>query len=314
MADPLTEALNSPSGRLAEVILTRVPKELVSGIPEDISRRLDKLVTARGEAGVSARVRLAADVSYLFDRIPEWTERKLIPVFDWSSRDASKAWDARKYSQYLGSPELFRLTKKPFLELFGRDDMAVDDLRTYAEWLVVILMANRGGGNPMYPLEATEARTALRRAGANVLSAVAHRLASEMHESSPDEGAELWRTIVGPVFKNIWPLDVEIQSNASNFAFVQILTATGPAFPDAAREIIPYIRPDDPRRDTTIFLLADAPEGFFKISPATVLDLIIAITGDLPAHNFIDIDRALSKICSAAPELAKSRKFQKLIA
>jgi hypothetical protein len=313
MADALTDALGSPSGRLAEVLVKRLPKEPTSELPEDIITRLDRLVGARGEPGRHARICLAADVSYLFDRAQEWTISRLVPLFDWSSKDASDAWNARKYSPYLGSPELFRLTKRPFLEMFGRSNIATDDLRTYAEWLVAILFVNRASGHGSYPLEAMEARAALRKAGASVLSAVARRLASEMGATSPDEGAKRWRTIVGPVFKDIWPLDAELQSNASNFAFVQILTATGSALPEAAEAIIPFVRPDDPRRHTTIFSIAQAPDSFYKMSPTKVLDLVSAIVGDAPPASFINIDRAISKIRSANPDLSNSRKFQKLM-
>jgi hypothetical protein len=135
-----------------------------------------------------------------------------------------------------------------------------------------------------------------------------------MGATTPDEGAKRWRTIIGPVFKDIWPLDVELQSNASNFAFVQILTAAGGAFPEAADAIMPFIRPDDPRRHTTIFSIAEAPDSFYRVSPSKVLDLIAAIVGDAPPGNFIYLDRALAKIRSIAPDLVNSRKFQKLAA
>lgn len=314
MSDALTEALNSPSGSLAEVVLKRLTKGPGSDeLPDDMRGRLDRLVEAKGEAGRLARIRLAAEVSYLFDRAPEWTSRKLIQIFDWSSPDAADAWDSRKYSTYIGSSELFLLTKKPFLEMFGRNDIPTDDLRTFAEWLVAILIANRSHPDATYAVEATEARAALRKAGVDVLSAAAHRLASEMGETTPDEGAKRWRIIIGPVFKDIWPLDVELQSDASNFAFVQILTATGDAFAEAAEAIIPFIRPDDPRRHTTIFSLAEAPDSFYEASPAKVLDLVAAIVGDAPPKSFICLDQALSKIRSVAPDLASSRKFQKLM-
>ena len=242
MSDALTDALGSTSGRLAEVLLKKLTKGSGSEeLPEDTLRRLNRLVEAPGEPGRLARIRLAEQLSYLFERAPIWTTNKLLPIFDWSSTDAADAWESRKYSGYVGSPELFRLTKKPFLEMFGRSAVPADDLRTYAEWLVAILIANRSRDDDPYPLQATEARAALRKAGADVLSAVAHRLANEMRATSPDEGSKRWRTIVGPVFKDIWPLDVELQSNASNFAFVQILTATGDAFPEAAEVIIPFL-------------------------------------------------------------------------
>lgn len=310
MSDVLTDALNSPSGHLAEVVLKRFTKGSVpEEMPEDTRKRLDRLVAAQGEPGKLARIRLAAEIPYLFDRVPEWTRAKLVPLFDWSSPDAADAWDSRKYSSYIGSPELFLLTKKPFLELFGRKEVPTDDLRIFAEWLVAVLVANRSRGDGPYPLEAAEARAALRKAGAEVLSAAAHRLASEMG----DQGAIRWRTVVGPVFKDIWPLDIELQSNASNFAFVEILLAAGEAFPEAAEAIVPFIRPDDPRRDTTIFSIAEAPDSFYEVSPTTVLDLLAAIVADAPPHNFFSLDRALSKIRSVAPDLSNTRKFQRLM-
>ena len=313
MGDALTDALGSISGRLAEVLLRRLAKGPGNEeLPKGTRKRLDRLVEADGEPGRLARIRLAEDLSYLFERAPTWTKNKLLPIFDWSSADAADAWNSRKYSRHMGSPELFRLTKKPFLEMFGRSEVPADNLRTYAEWLVAILIANQSRNDDPYPLQPSEARAALRNAGPDVLSAVAQRLAIEMGATSSDEGAKRWRTLVGPVFKDIWPLDVELQSNASNFAFVQILTATGDAFPEAAEAIIPFIRPDDPRRHTTIFSIAEAPNSFYKVSPPKVLDLVAAIVGDAPSRNFIDIDRALSKIRSVAPELSNTRKFQKL--
>lgn len=64
----------------------------------------------------------------------------------------------------------------------------------------------------------------------------------------------------------------------------------------------------------TIFSIAEAPDSFYKVSPAKVLDLIAAIVGDGPPRNFMYLDRALSKIRSLEPGLASSRKFQKLMA
>jgi hypothetical protein len=43
--------------------------------------------------------------------------------------DAGDAWAARSYSNYIGSPELLSLTKRPFLEMFRRNDVAAEDLR-----------------------------------------------------------------------------------------------------------------------------------------------------------------------------------------
>src|SRR4029079_3691164 len=125
-----------------------------------------------------------------------------------------------------------------------------------------------------YPLTSTEARAALRRAGINALSSVGHRLAVEMGGGTPEQKALRWRTIVGPVFQAIWPLDVELQTSATTYKLTQILMATGDAFAEAANVIIPFIRPEEARAHSTVFSIAEAPAELYALSPSTMLDLV----------------------------------------
>src|SRR5260370_680797 len=109
------------------------------------------------------------------------------------------------------------------------------------------------------------ARQPGRRCG---LSFACHRsavgLAPGRCERAPaEQKLARWRTVVGPVFQGIWPLDVELQTSAATFKLVQILLATGDAFPEAADIIIPFIRPDDPREQATVFSIAEAPDALF---------------------------------------------------
>ena len=134
MSDALTSSINSPAGRLAEVLFKKIRKgEDGHEMPTTIRDRLEKLVAATGAFGRLARVRLAAEASFLFHRAPKWTEKNVVPMFDWSSPEAAAAWSARKYSNYIGAPELVALTKKPFLELFGRTDVPEEDLDIFSD-------------------------------------------------------------------------------------------------------------------------------------------------------------------------------------
>ena len=143
MSDALQQALNAPSGRLAEILMKRMKKgENGEEISESVRTRLDKLVSARGNFGALARVRLAAEVALLYERAPSWTKKNLLPLLDWSSPEALNVWTARKYSTYIGSPQLFSLTKESFLELFGRSEVTDDDLRVYGDWLALMVIAN----------------------------------------------------------------------------------------------------------------------------------------------------------------------------
>ncbi len=313
MRDAFSDALNAAPGRLAEMLIKKVTKGDGSELPDDVRARLDRLIDAPGRPGLLARVRLAADVHYLFDRAPNWTKARLIPLFDWSSPDAGDVWSARKYSRSIGSPELFGLLKQPFLQMFGRSETPMEDLRTFAGGLTDVLIANHANGAG-YRLLATEARSALRRAGVGALSSVGHRLAVEMERATAEQKLVHWRTVVGPVFQAIWPLDVELQTSTTTFKLVQILLATGDAFSEACDIIIPFIRPDDPHADTTVFSIAQAPDGLYEAAPSKMLDMVDAVVGEAPPGSVYALGKALSRLRVIDPKLADMRKFQKLLA
>lgn len=314
MGDVYSNAINAPAGRLAEVLLKRLASTRgKDGMPDDIQARLERLIEAPGNPGKLARIRISADVSFLFERFPDWTKEKVIPIFDWTSPDAQDAWEARKYANYIGSPDLFGLTKTPFLEMFGRVDMSSEELRVYASWLAAILIANKTRLDDFYPLEPFEARNALRRAGAKSLSSVGHRLAVEMENSKPEEKAERWRKVVGPVLQEIWPIDVDIRSNSANFKLFQILEATGGAFLEAVDVVIPLLRPDDPKSHSTVFSIASAPDELYQVSPSKMLELVDALVGEETEGNIYSLDKVLNRIKEYDQSLANTRKFQRLL-
>lgn len=311
--DALMDALNAPAGRLAEVLIKRMAKgEDGEEMPYAIRQRFDTLASVTGRFGEQARVRFAAEVSLLFERAPIWVGERIVPLFDWKSPDAANVWSARKYSNYIGSPKLYELTKASFLELFGRPEIAEDDLRVYGEWLAIIMIANRSE-NAGYPITPTEARSTLRAAGVRALSSVGHRLAVEMEAAKPEEKVAKWRDVVGPVFESIWPLDAELQSPSATFKLVQILRETGNAFPEAAEVIIPFVRSEDPRQHTSVFSISGADEVLYTSSPEKVLDLVAAVVGDAPPRSVYGLTKTLERIREHAPHLAATRKFQRLV-
>lgn len=312
MRDLFNDAINAPPGRLVEVLVSKITRVDGNELSDDARARLDRLVDAPGMPGLLARVRLAADVPSLFDLAPNWTTSRLVPLFDWSLPDAAELWSARKYSSYIGSSELFRLLKQPFLQMFGRSDTPAEDLRFFAEWVTAILIANKVH-DAGYPLLATEARSALRQAGVRALPSVGHHLAVEMERATKEQKLAHWGTVVGPVFQAIWPLDMELQTSATTFKLVQILLATGEAFSEACDIVIPFIRPEHPSEETTVFSIAQAPDGLYEAAPAKMLDLIGAVVGEALPGSVYALGKALARVRAIDPKLADTRKYQKLL-
>ena len=313
MCDLFSDAINAPAGHLAEILLKKLTKaENGREMSEELRARFEKLIHKEGRLGQLARVRLAAAVSFLFEHAPEWTTKNICPLFDWSSPDAPAAWSSLKYSNYIGSPTLIGLLKESFLGLFGRDDVADDDLRTFAVWLAAMMLANQSD-DAGYPIILAEARSALRRVGARALASVGHRLAIEMEEAKPEEKMTEWREVVSPVFQGIWPLDVELQTSAATFKLVQILRGSGEAFPKAVEVIIPFIRSEDPTQHTSIYSISEAPDILYSSSPQKMLDLISAVVGDAPTRSIYQLRRALERVRKHDPKLSDTKRFQMLM-
>lgn len=309
--DWLTQSLGAPAGRLAEILVKRLPTGDSQVLTETLRARFDRLVDASGIFGKLARVRFAAEVSLLFERIPEWTRDKIIPLFDWSSPDAAAAWAARSYSRYIGSPALLDLTKHCFLALFARTDVADETVQAFADWLAAIIIANQSGAG--YPLTGPEARQALRQAGVRGLPSVGHRLAIEMERAKADEKIAVWHKTIRPAFEAMWPLDTELQSPSMTFKLVQILLASGAAFPEAAKVIVPFIQPENPNQHTSVFSIAEADDVVYASSPEAMLDLLAAVVDDKAPSGPFGLHKALERLKDFAPQVATTRKYQKLL-
>lgn len=310
--DWFSAALNRPAGVLAQILLRQAarPQDGVE-LPGGLRERFDRLILSPGVFGKVARVRIAAEVARLFEIAPAWTAATVVPWFNWNSAEAPAAWSARKYSNHLGSPDLFDLIKGPFLELFGRPEVPQHDKDVFADWLTAIAIANQREVG--YRITLPEGRSALRRAGTHVLWSVGHHLAIVMEGAKAEEKLDRWRQVVGPVFRGLWPLDAELQTSAATFKLVQMLRATGPAFPEAVDVILPFVQPDQAGHHSTSFSLANADAALYQAAPERMLALLDAIVGDAPPGSVFALGKTLEILRASNPALADNRRFQRLL-
>ena len=310
--DPFGTAINDAAGHLATVLLKKIPEQDEKlELSDQLQERFDRLVAEPGVFGLLVHVRFAAAIPFLYERARGWSERHIIPKFFWSAPDAGAMWSARKYSNHIGSADLFAAVKTPFLELFGRSDVGEEDVRVYADWLGFILVFNKMNEG-QYALSPSEVRTALRRGGQACRNSFLHRLAIEMEGAKDSEKVEMWSVTIGPVFKGAWPLDLELQSSSATFKLVQLLRATGVAFAEAADVILPFVRAEDPRGHTSIFSLSHADQSLYDAAPGKMLELLSAVVGDAPPQSVFSLREALDKIAKASPPLVQSKPYQKL--
>lgn len=306
------ESFGHIAGKLVDILMQLMPvSEAETVFREKLAPRLKLLIEKPGKSGQCALVRLAVNLPYLFERAPRWSVRTIIPLFEWTESFAPLVWHARVYSRSIGGPKLFVLLKAAFLSLFSRHDVSDEALRIFSGWLVSMLLANTKS-KAEYDLTFVEARAALRRTKPTVLQSVAHDLAEEMQQAAPSQKVAVWRNVVGPLFEGIWPMDVDLLSGAVTFKLLQILRATGEAFPEAAVVIEPFIVPEEKEQGTAAFSLSNADDLLFRSSPTKMLDIVAAVVGKRPPGSVFQLQQVLERISACQPALINTRKYQAL--
>lgn len=98
-ADLVMEAINHPAGDLAQFWTKVVQREWSQaettwdGLPEEIAKELNHLISAGGRNGLLARTFLSSQLHFFFSADRDWCEARLLPLFDWTSEEeAAAAW------------------------------------------------------------------------------------------------------------------------------------------------------------------------------------------------------------------------------
>jgi hypothetical protein len=182
------------------------------------------------------------------------------------------------------------------LVAFERGTLSDGDLEgLMAQLLTVAIGRSRGEANE-YELTPGEVKRALGASSPGVRRNASWqfwRLMGE-REGNPLDKDMRWRDLVGPLFREIWPLDARLRDDGSSHNLVLMALECGEAFEDAVNAIIDFVVPHrqfqishslrlEPEHDQ---LLYRYPKSFLRIASALIDPAIHPITSDLP--EFLD--------------------------
>src|SRR5207247_5883629 len=158
-------AINSPIGHLTGAIvdiLAGLGMSAGSGLPGQVSDRLEALMRAPGEGADHAVCLTTRQLRWLYWLDPDWTRKQLIPLFKIGHDLCEPAWNGLLQDTQVPAPQLFSLLKQQFLRalesvaLWNWDEHTRNKL---VEFLVVACLWKQR--NKAY-VSYAEARTALR--------------------------------------------------------------------------------------------------------------------------------------------------------
>jgi hypothetical protein len=304
--DPVGTAINHPVGHAIEAALRwwyRRSLEDGQGLPIEIKPLFTEVCNMQVEKFRHGRVLLAAHVIALFRVDRDWAVQYLLPLFDWqrSAFEARAVWEG-----FLWSPRFYRplmeAFKQPFLETarhyaeLGRHD------RQYAAFLTIASL-ERGD-----TFSKSEMAAATRSMPIEGLHHAAQTLVRVL-ESAGKQRAEAWNNRIKPYIHDIWPKSYEVKTAAIANQFARLCIAAGEAFPDALKDLQPWLLPVQ-YPDLIVKSLHEA--SLSAQYPEESLALLDAVIDEESQRAPRQLKDCLEAIRSSQSDLENDHRFKRL--
>jgi hypothetical protein len=322
--DLITESLNRPGGMLAWSLLdalSAAKPQRNSGLGVELKLRFDRLATAPGRPGLLARVYLARSLAYLDAIDPAWAEVNFQPRFNWDHPEALSLWRSFAHGG-IGSPRLFNALKPAMLAAFERQELSDNEFEGLVSNLLSVAIWHQRGEAPEYELTSAEVRRTLTvgpsSARRNVSWNLWRIMAKREDENGQVEDADVsdkpkrWRTTVGPLFRDIWPLDARLRSKSTTQNLVLMALECDDAFPEAVDAILDVIVPYQLYQISHSLrlenrhgeLVRQHPLAFVKLTNALIDPLLFPVPNDLIG--------LLNECVAASPDVARDPAYLRL--
>lgn len=315
--DLATAALNEPGGELAwalcEALSAQEPAP-GAGLGQELGGRLNRAVSAEGRPGLLARVYLVGVLPWLYRIDPTWAGDRLLPQLMLGEPEARLLWRARLGGHVPRHPGLFNALKLHLLALFRDEAMSRREAQGLAQALLLPAIWRQMQPGDGWQIEPAEVRQALRAAHAEVRHHAAWLLWTWMGEkdAEPVDRAARWRDLVGPFFRDAWPLDVVCRDGETSQRLVEMILETEGAFPEAVAVVTPLLVPYDMVTAIIAFDLDGHHKEISELYPRALVTLLDALVDPVRAQPPHDLGTVLARCLAAEPALAMEPAYQRL--
>lgn len=316
--DLIGRALNLPGGVLAETLFdhlaaTKPPPGAGLG---DLEPRFTLVARAVGESGLLGRVHFARELSYLHSIAPAWTAAEMLPRFQLEHSEALAMWRANAQAR-AGLPELFNTLKAPLLDMILRPELSDHEAGNLATRLLDVLVGQRLGSGQDYELDSAEVRELLVISPARLRDHFAWLLWQLQRGNPPADGqlsakGARWRELVGPIFKQIWPLDARLRTKRASQNLVRMVMETDDAFHEAVDAVVDVLAPYKLYSMEHIFCLEGAQAALIERYPRAIIRLASALVDPLLHPVPRDLARILAQCQQHEPEIVHDPGFLRL--
>lgn len=305
LQQPVTEAINHPIGHITQALINlwfkRKPND-GDRLPADIGPLFTQLCDARIHWFRHGRVLLASQVIALFRVDHQWTERFLLPRFDWAAdpMEAKAAWEGFLWSPRPYPPLLLAL-KPQFLETAHHYSELGEHAQQFAAFLTYAALG------PVDGYTAEEWRAALAALPQGGLQESAQALAQAL-EGAADQREEYWKNRIRPFWQDIWPKSRDLAKPGLTESLARLCIAAGSEFPAALTAVLNWLG----HIEHPYYIIHRLHEsGLCGRFPIHALQLLAAIVSE-PPWGAPELGQCLDLMLQADASLAKDPNYQRL--
>lgn len=304
--DPLRAALNHPVGCVAEALLNhwfaRKPND-ADGLPADIEPHLTALCDLNVDRFRHGRVILSSRLIALFRVDRPWTEKHLLPLFNWTAchTEALATWSGFLRSPQIYPPLLLAL-KTEFLETARHYQDLGAHARQFVTFLTYVAL------NLPVGFQWDEFRQPFSALPQKGLEVTVRALESAL-DSAGDQRAEYWENRIKPFWHHVWPKSNDLATPAIAESLGRLSVAAGAEFPAALDLVLPWLSPLEHAYSVEARL---ANSGQCRQHPVDSLHLLAKIV-DGRTSDVFRLRECLDSIVAADPRLAQDGDYQHLL-
>lgn len=306
--DWATEALNSPAGKLAQVLMSdpsNADAEPVGGFDDGWLHRVEELLSLEGDAHRHALAIFSYNLNWFYARDPNWTERHLLAALE-REEDVTAFWAGVLWAARIPSPPLY-LRLKPALLRLERQSWIIH--HNHLEMLAALILAGWGivddvAGTRL--ITDDEMRGVLLSASDDFRGQVLWQL-----EQWSEEADREWTARVHPFLIGAWPRQKMVKTAKASARLCELAFSNPEVFGAIADVVIGLVTPVE-RDHLMLYKFIETPEAIVDQYPEKVLALLsIVLPTDVSQWPY-GIEGVLDRIGTAKPPLLTDGRLLEL--
>src|SRR6266568_1258414 len=307
----VTEALNSPTGKLAQAIMNDPQKEGLKarkGFPPLWITYVEDLLNLPGDHRRYALVMFAFNLCWFFHYAPAWTEKNLLSVLGNVDEDQEAFWEGFFWGGKLHPEEKLFLRLKPWLLNLPIQKHVVG--RREANVLSAILLV---GWGRTYKKSADRLITnaEMRNVILNADDEFRGQLIWHLEKWAADEKVGAWKANLPTFFSEVWPRQKQVKSPKMSAKLCDLAFSSEAIFPVVSDIILP-LRTKIEEEGFIVPHLRRAKNEIVEKYPEKVLTLLCEVLPDDASKWPYGVGELLPKIGESASLLLNDSRLIEL--